>query len=99
MKGRTPLLHASAAARWGTMSIAEQLAHVGSEVERVLRAHEAGKTARRDHALARAAAPRGAPGARAVLHVALRTARTLDSAQGMRRYVLAFAVLSRRNRP
>ena len=48
-------LHASlAAGRWAELSLIEQLANVGSEVERTLRAHDAGRIDRRDHALARA---------------------------------------------
>lgn len=40
--------------RWMTLSIAEQLANVGSEVERAIRAREAGKEARFERALDRA---------------------------------------------
>jgi hypothetical protein len=48
-------LHASlAAGRWTELSVVEQLANVGSEVERAIRAHDAGRIDRRDHALARA---------------------------------------------
>lgn len=48
-------LHASlTAGRWAALSLIEQLANVGSEVERTLRAHDAGRIDRRDHALARA---------------------------------------------
>jgi hypothetical protein len=36
------------------MTIVEQLAHVGSEVDRAIRAHAAGKEARRDLAIERA---------------------------------------------
>lgn len=50
-----PPLHTSlAAGRWADLSVVEQLANVGSEVERTLRAHTAGRIDRRDHALARA---------------------------------------------
>lgn len=50
-----PPLHASlAAGRWAELSVVEQLANVGSEVERTLRAHDAGRLDRRDQALARA---------------------------------------------
>jgi hypothetical protein len=50
-----PPLHASlAAGRWAELSVVEQLANIGSEVDRTLRAHEAGRVDRRDHALARA---------------------------------------------
>lgn len=48
-------LHAGlASGRWNALSLAEQLANVGSEVERSIRAHQAGRLDRRDHALARA---------------------------------------------
>lgn len=48
-------LHSTlAAGRWETMTIVEQLAHVGSEVERAIRAHEAGRAERFDRALERA---------------------------------------------
>lgn len=48
-------LHASlAAGRWAELSVVEQLANVGSEVERAIRANDAGRIDRRDHALARA---------------------------------------------
>lgn len=40
--------------RWQTLTLVEQLAHVGSEVERALRAHEQGRADRFDHALTRA---------------------------------------------
>jgi hypothetical protein len=45
---------ASAADRWQQLPIVHQLAHIGSEVERAIRAHEAGKESRFDTALARA---------------------------------------------
>lgn len=40
--------------RWARFSIMEQLANVGSEVERTIRAHAAGNASRFDNALARA---------------------------------------------
>lgn len=43
-----------AAGRWQTLTIVEQLANVGSEVDRAIRADEAGKEARRDRAIDRA---------------------------------------------
>jgi hypothetical protein len=43
-----------AAGRWQTLSLIEQLANVGSEVDRAIRAHDAGKEARRDLAIDRA---------------------------------------------
>jgi hypothetical protein len=43
-----------AAGRWHALTVVEQLAHVGSEVDRAIRAHAAGKEARRDLAIDRA---------------------------------------------
>lgn len=40
--------------RWSGMSLVEQMAHVGSEVERAIRAHERGNTDRFQGALERA---------------------------------------------
>lgn len=100
----------SLATRWGSFTIGEQLAHVGSEVERTLRAHEVRNTARRDHALARAlelfdltaADPRWrGPRRREVLRAreefcsCVLADRPAESATGLRRYFLAFAVLAR----
>ncbi|HSY83526.1 MAG TPA: hypothetical protein VK807_17325 [Gemmatimonadaceae bacterium] len=49
--------HASlAAGSRAELSLIGQLANVGSEVERALRAHDAGRIDRRDHALVRALA-------------------------------------------
>ena len=45
---------ALAAGRWRTLSLMEQLGNVGSEVERAVRAHQQGRTARFEHALDRA---------------------------------------------
>lgn len=42
-----------AAGRWATLTLMEQLANVGSEVDRAIRAHEAGKGERRDAAVNR----------------------------------------------
>jgi len=97
--------------RWTSLSIAEQLAHVGSEVERALRAHEAGMAGRRDHALTRAlelfdltvtdARWRGARRrevlrAREEFCAHLLGNRPPSSTAGLRKYFLAFAVLARR---
>lgn len=50
-----PAAHASlAAGRWQSFTLAEQLANVGSEVSRALRAHAAGNPERMWNALARA---------------------------------------------
>jgi nitrate reductase assembly molybdenum cofactor insertion protein NarJ len=42
---------ASAAARWHTLAMVEQMANIGSEVERTLRAFDQGRTDSFDHAL------------------------------------------------
>jgi len=50
-----PALHENlAAGRWQTLTIVEQLANVGSEVDRAIRADETGKHERRDRAIDRA---------------------------------------------
>lgn len=103
--------HADAATRWGRFTIAEQLAHVGSEVERTLRAQVAGNVGRRDLALARALElfdltandPRWAGARRREILRARETFCELiftddtsaASIAGLRRYFLAFAVLAR----
>ena len=100
------------AARWGVMSVVEQLAHVGSEVERALRAHEARNDTRRDFAMARAlelfdltaTVPRWrGPRRREILRAReefcaqlLADRPSAASAPGLRKYFLAFAVLARR---
>ena len=43
-----------AAGAWAQLTLMEQLAHVGSEVDRAIRAHENGRIERRDHAIVRA---------------------------------------------
>lgn len=90
----------------------EQLAHVGSEVDRTIRAHTAEKTGRFDSALARAlelfdltAADvrwRG-PRLREILRAREEFCRLFydehvssGSARGLQRYFLAFAVAARR---
>lgn len=42
-----------AAGRWASLTLVEQLANVGSEVDRAIRAHEAGRGERRDAAVDR----------------------------------------------
>ena len=90
----------------------EQLAHVGSEVERAIRAHESGNHARFDGALARALELfdltvaddrwRG-PKWREILRARDEFCRLFfddnvppNSARGLRRYFLAFATAARR---
>jgi hypothetical protein len=89
----------------------EQMAHVGSEVERAIRAHESGKPARFDSALARALElfDLTAADKRWRLHRRREILRAREefcrlffddtvspsSADGLRRYFLAFAVAAR----
>ena len=43
-----------AAGRWHTLTLLEQLANLGSEVDRAIRAHDSDRTVRRDEAIRRA---------------------------------------------
>ncbi|MEX0892972.1 MAG: hypothetical protein WEB88_12465 [Gemmatimonadota bacterium] len=45
---------AQASGGWGRLTLMEQLAHVGSEVDRAIRAHQSGRIQRREHAITRA---------------------------------------------
>ena len=109
----TPV-HGSLAQRWGTFTLMEQLANVGSEVERSIRAHETANDSRFNNALARAlelfdltAADerwRG-PRRREILRAREEFCRLFfdedvapDSARGLRAYFLAFAVAARRSK-
>jgi hypothetical protein len=110
MTGAT-LIHAGTAERWRAMPLMEQLAHVGSEVERAIRAHESGKEPRFQSALARAlelfdltAADQRWRGhrCREILRAREEFCRLFfdesvspTSAAGLRRYFLAFAVAAR----
>jgi hypothetical protein len=108
----TAPIHAGAAQRWHTLTLMEQLAHVGSEVERTIRAHDSNNRARFDGALARALELfdltatddrwRG-PRRREILRGREEFCRLFfdenvppDSARGLRRYFLAFATAARR---
>ncbi len=101
-----------AAGRWNTLTLAEQLAHVGSEVDRTIRAWEAKRSDRFDKALARAlelldltardARWRGHR-RREILRVREEFCRLFfdeevssGSTLGLARYFLHFAVLARR---
>ena len=103
---------AGLAERWGTLDLLEQMAHVGSEVERSIRAHESGRRERWENALARALELldltagddrwRG-PRRREVLRAREEFCRLFfdedappGSAEGLRRYFLRFAVAARR---
>ena len=100
-----------AGGRWKSLSIVEQLANVGSEVERTIRAHEAGKMERFDRALERAlelfdltaADDRwSGPRRREILRAREEFCRLFfddppaGSAAGLSRFFLAFAVAARR---
>jgi hypothetical protein len=100
--------------RWRTLPLVEQLANVGSEVERAIRAHEAGNDARRTMAMARAlelfdltATDERWRGTRRreILRAREEFCRLffdahvpVASAHGLRRYFLAFAVAARQDR-
>ena len=96
---------------WQRFSLVEQMANVGSEVERAIRAHQAGSQSRFENALSRAlvlfdltaADDRwSGPRRREVLRAREEFCRLFfdptirtDSAEGLRRYFLAFAVAAR----
>jgi hypothetical protein len=102
------------ATTWPRLTIVEQLAHVGSEVERAIRAHESGQHDRFAHALRRALELfdltasddrwRG-PRRREILRAREEFCRLFyardassESARSLRKYFLAFAVAARRQR-
>jgi hypothetical protein len=106
--------HSARTLQWQRFSLVEQLANVGSEVERAIRAHDAGQRERFENAQARAltlfdltAADdrwRG-PRRREILRAREEFCRLFHdpsvhagSAQGLRRYFLAFAVAARQGR-
>ena len=107
------MLHAEAARRWNTLELVEQLAHVGSEVDRAIRAYNAGNRNRFDGALARAlelfdltAADNRWRGARRreILRARSEFCRLFfddsvspDSAAGLSRYFVHFAIAARRH--
>jgi hypothetical protein len=106
--------HNPEALRWERFSLIEQMANIGSEVERAIRAHEAGMESRWMNALTRAltlfdltATSPGCTGPRRreVLRAREEFCRlffdpevSAGSAAGLRRYFLAFAVAARRQR-
>ncbi len=111
-----PPLHASlAAGRWAELSVVEQLANIGSEVDRTLRARDAGRVDRRDQALARAlelfdltAADARWRGSRRreilrareyFCRVLLSDPHDTEDAAFLRRYFLQFATAARRTLP
>ena len=108
----TRVLHTSAAAGgWARLELVEQLGNVGSEVERAIRAHEAGRTDRFESALERAlelfdltaADPRWrGHRCQEILRAREEFCRLFfdpdvppDSARGLRRYFLGFAWAAR----
>jgi len=104
--------HTTGGLRWERFSLVEQLANVGSEVERAIRAHDAGNAERFNNALGRALSlfdltatdPRWAGHRRReVLRAREEFCRLFfdtdppeASAPGLRRYFLAFGVAARR---
>lgn len=108
-------IHAGLAeGRWATLSLAEQLANVGSEVGRAISAWEARRTDRFDRALGRALELldltarderwRG-PGRREILRAREELCRLFfdqesppGASQTLNAYFLQFAVLARRGR-
>lgn len=104
--------HSAERLRWERFTLSEQLANVGSEVERAIRSHQAGSPGRFDNALARALALidltvaderwRG-PRRREILRAREEFCRLFfdpdvppDSAAGLTKYFLAFSVHARR---
>lgn len=102
----------AAAGRWRALTLMEQLGNTGSEVERAIQAHRAGKSSRFDNALARALELFDLTAAddrwrghrrREVLRAREEFCRLFfdddvdpRSADGLRRYFLAFAQAARR---
>lgn len=100
--------------QWERFSLVEQLANVGSEVERAIRAHQSGSQTRFENALTRALALFDAtaaddrwsgPRRREVLRAREEFCRLFfdpttppDSAEGLRRYFLAYAMAARLSR-
>lgn len=103
----------AAAGRWAHLSLVEQMAHIGSEVERTVRAHESGREDRFESALTRALELFDLTGAdhrwrgprrREILRAREEFCRLFfdpdvpaGSGAGLRRYFLYFAVAARRS--
>ena len=101
-----------AGGRWQTLTILEQMGNIGSEVERAIRAHDAGRQDRFELALERAldlfdltAADDRWRGCRRreILRAREEFCRLFfdpeppaGSAEGLKRYFLAFAIAARR---
>jgi hypothetical protein len=106
--------HSARDLQWRRFSLVEQLANVGSEVERAIRARQAGQAERFENAQSRAlalfdlTATDGrwqGPRRREILRAREEFCRLFhdpsvpaDSAEGLRRYFLAFAVAARSRR-
>ena len=106
-----PLHRQAAAGGWARLDLVEQLGNIGSEVERAIRAHEAGRKSRFEGALARAlelfdltaADPRWhGHRCQEVLRAREEFCRLFfdsdvppDSADGLRRYFFGFAYAAR----
>jgi hypothetical protein len=104
--------HSAAGLQWDRFSLVEQLANIGSDVERTIRAHDAGNTERFNNALARtlmlfdltASDQRWAGHRRREVlrareefcRLFFDTNPPIGSAAGLRRYFLAFGVAARR---
>ena len=96
MPNEEAVIHAGAAAQWAELALVDQLANVGSEVERAIRALELFDLT--------AADPRWrGPRRREILRAREEFCRLFHasdaapgSAEGLRRYFLAFAVAARR---
>ena len=105
------VLHRDASRAWARLELVEQLGNVGSEVERAIRAHGAGRTSRFDGAFARALElfdltardPRWrGHRAQEILRAREEFCRLFfdpeappDSSRGLRRYFLGFAWAAR----
>lgn len=103
--------HAGASLRWGSQTLVEQMANVGSEVERALRARDSGRASRLENAVTRALelfdltatdARWQGHRRREILRAREEFCRILygddsppGSADGLRRYFLQFAVAAR----
>jgi hypothetical protein len=109
-----PPRHPGLVDRWAALSLIEQLANVGSEVDRTIRAHAAGQASRFDNALPRALELfdltavderwRG-PRRREILRAREEFCRlffdpetTRESAPGLQRYFLHFAAAANAQR-
>lgn len=107
--------HSATGLRWERLTLLEQLGNVGSEVERAIRAHASGNEARFSNALARALELFDltatdtrwvGPHRREILRAREEFCRLFfdpdvdpQSAAGLQRYFLAFAVAARQSRP